>query len=171
MATFESPISDPGLDLLSVQKLNDTGLWASLKSNFSDLFAPRQAPLHLTSRPLTRQELAQPGAFNLGLIQDSNDQGLFARLGEDIRNTFFPPKQAPLQLTSKPVKVREIWGEYNLYRKQSAVGTTLVHCLILGALFTVSWLGWKTAKQQVQPQQQQQEVQLEIGRASCRERV
>ncbi|MFB3815784.1 MAG: energy transducer TonB [Terriglobales bacterium] len=140
--------------------MSDVGLWASLKGNLRDFFASKQAPLRLTSRPLTPQELASPGAFNLVGVQQVHDQGLLSRLSDDVRNALFPPKQPPLHLTSKPVKVREIWGEYNLYKKQGAIGSAVVHVLMFGAVLSMSWVGWKTTRQHVQPQQTYQNVEL-----------
>ncbi len=167
MATFESPVitqsaaHEPELDLMSVQDVSDLGLWASLKGNFRHLFAPKLPPLRLSSRPLTRKELASREAVNLVAIQESNDQGLLARLGDGLRTALFPPRQTPLHLTSRPVRVREIWGEYNLYKKKSALASVGVHALMIGALLAVSWAGWRTAKAQVQqPQQQQVELVL-----------
>jgi TonB family protein len=152
---------DPGVDFLKVQKLNDVGLWASLKANIRDaFFTPRQAPLKLTSRPLTRGEM-QAGSHetvNLASVQDINDRPLFARLAEGVRAAIFSPKLPPLHLTSRPVKVRDMWGEYN-YSRPGATWSTAVHVLMIGALLAVSWAGWKTKKAIVQ-QQPQQEIAL-----------
>jgi hypothetical protein len=147
MATSESPAPNPELDLLKVQEMNDTGLWKSLKANVHDaFFAPRTPPLHLTSRPLTRQEMASGNdGVDFVSVQDSNDAGLASRLAESIRNTLFPPKLPPLQTTAKPVQVREIWGDYN-YKKNGALGSVLVHALMVGGLAGVYWVGLRTPK-------------------------
>ncbi len=154
MATFDSPINEPRLDLLAVQNRLDVSLWRSLKANLRDLLAPqKQAPLQLTSRPLTRRELlAQPDAVDLISIQDNNDQGLFARIAAGLRETLFPAKQPPLQLTSRPVKVREIWGEYN-YRKQARLASAGVHALMVLALIIVSIGIFKTAPKEAPKQE------------------
>jgi TonB family protein len=147
MATSESPSSYPDLDLLKVQEISDTGLWQSLKANIHDaFFAPKASPLHLTSRPLTRQEMAN-GADGIDFVsvQDTNDAGLARRLADSIRNTLFPPKLPPLQTTAKPVPVREIWGDFN-YKKNGAVGSMAVHVLMIGALACVYWVGLRTHK-------------------------
>ncbi len=165
MAIFDTPViaqvpvDEPELDFLSIQDISDTSLWTSLKANFRAWSAPKQPPLRLSSRPLTRKELAAGEGVNMLAMQESNDQGLLARLGDGLRHKLFPPRHTPLHLTSRPVKVREIWGEYNLYKKQSALASVGVHALIIGALVAVSWVGWKTAKAQVQ-QQPTQQVEL-----------
>lgn len=147
-------MNEPGLDFLKVQEISDTGLWASLKANIHDaFFTPRQAPLRLTSRPLTRSEmLASHGeTINLGRIQEINDRPLFVRLAEGLHRA---PQLPPLRLTSQPVKVRELWGFYD-YSRPGAAWSTGVHILIVGALVAVSWAGWHTAKVVVQPPPQE----------------
>ena len=52
---------------------------------------------------------------------------------ENIRAALFPEKLPPLQLTSRPVKVREIWGEYS-YKKESASVSLVVHVAMIAAL-------------------------------------
>ena len=55
------------------------------------------------------------------------------RCESNIRAALFPEKLPPLQLTSRPVKVRDIWGEYN-YKKQSASVSLVVHvAMVAGA--------------------------------------
>jgi protein TonB len=161
MATFDSPMQEPGIDFLSVQKLSDTGLWTSLKANLRDaLFPPKQPPLRLTFRPLSRKELAaQMDAVDLLTVQDLSDRGLFSRLFEDVRSALLPKKYPPLHLTSRPVKVRDIWGEYD-YKKTGATWSSVVHALMLAALLAVSWASWKTAQSAAQQQPVPQQVTL-----------
>jgi protein TonB len=147
MATFDSSMQDPGVDFLKVQKISDIGLWASLKANLRDAFFPsRQPPLHLTSRPVTRRELQMAGhdTVDLTSVQDLNDRPLRGRMLDGVRS-IFASKQPPLHLTSRPVKVRDIWGEYD-YSRPGATWSTVVHVLMIGALIAVSWAGWKTKK-------------------------
>lgn len=147
MATSESPAPHPDLDLLKVQDVSDIGLWKSLKTNIHDaFFAPKAPPLHLTSRPLTRQEMANGSdTVDLVTVQDTSDAGLASRLADSIRNTLFPPKLPPLQTTAKPVQVREIWGDYN-YKKKGVVGSLAVHALMVGVLACVYWVGLRTPR-------------------------
>ncbi len=53
------------------------------------------------------------------LPRTSMDESLWSSLKSNVRAALFPEKLPPLQLTSRPVQVRDIWGEYN-YKKQSA---------------------------------------------------
>jgi protein TonB len=147
MATSESPLFGPSLDFLSVQEISDLGLWRSLKTNLHDfLFPAKLPPMALTSHPLTGRELASAtGTINLTVVQESNDKGLLARLGTGLYDLLFPPKLPPLHLTSKPVRLREIWGDYN-YKKNGAAWSAVVHVLMIGALLTISIVGAKALK-------------------------
>ncbi len=80
------------------------------------------------------------------------DKSWWQSLTGNLHDLFFPEKLPPLQLTSKPVKVREIWGEYNNRRKATA-GTIVVHSLIIGGLIAVSVLGARVAQQVTKPKQ------------------
>jgi len=58
------------------------------------------------------------------------DESLWKSLFGNINDFFFPKKQAPLVLTSKPIPVADIWGFYN-YKKNGVFGSTVVHILIV----------------------------------------
>ncbi len=55
---------------------------------------------------------------------------------QNLRDFIRPPKLPPLQVTSKPVAVKDIWGEYR-YGKQAGLSSTLIHVGIAVLLFTV----------------------------------
>ena len=65
---------------------------------------------------------------------------LWSSLKSNIRAALFPEKLPPLQLTSRPVKVRDIWGEYN-YKKQSAGVSLVVHIAMVAGLIAISIMG------------------------------
>ena len=51
---------------------------------------------------------------DLKLLSDGHfNDSLFTSLKANFRETFYPEKLPPLQLTSRPVKVRDIWGAYD----------------------------------------------------------
>jgi protein TonB len=76
------------------------------------------------------------------------EQSWWDSLKSNLRDTFFPEKLPPLKLTSKPVRVREIWGDYN-NRKSATVGTTIVHSLMVAGLIAISIVGARAVKQEV----------------------
>ncbi|HYE26377.1 MAG TPA: energy transducer TonB [Clostridia bacterium] len=95
------------------------------------------------------------------LPRERFDGSLWESLRSNIRETFFPEKLPPLQLTSRPVKVRDIWGDYN-YRRKGAWGSTAVHVVAVAAIIGASVGGAKVA-QQVQEEQAVQIVAPDIS--------
>ncbi len=59
-------------------------------------------------------------------------RSLVRNLAEWLR----PPKLPPLVLTSQPVAVKDIWGEYR-YGRRAAVSSTLIHFTLIGLLCLV----------------------------------
>ncbi len=70
--------------------------------------------------------------LNLLLREDLNPP-LWQSLITNVRDKLFPKKLPPLQLTSRPMKVADIWGEYN-YKKKSAGVSLVVHAAALAGL-------------------------------------
>jgi len=99
---------------------------------------PPQGSSHLDGGSLHMQEL-------ISTLEQSSWRSLLSNL----RDTFFPEKLPPLKLTSQPVRVRDIWGDYN-HRKSATVGSLIVHGLMLAALIFISIVGARAVKQQIQ---------------------
>ena len=76
------------------------------------------------------------------------EQSWWSSLKNNLRDSLFPEKLPPLKLTSQPVRVRDIWGDYN-NRKQATVGTAVVHGLMVAALIAISIAGAHAVKQQI----------------------
>src|SRR5579863_3693589 len=68
------------------------------------------------------------------LMPKGYEPSLWSSLAQNFRDTFFPKKLPPLVLTSKPIPVKDIWGFYAEYRKQSATVSTIVHIAVVTAL-------------------------------------
>ena len=79
------------------------------------------------------------------LPRTSANESRWASLTENVRAVFFPEKLPPLLLTSRPVPVRDIWGEYN-YKKQSAGVSVVVHIFMLAGLIGLSIMGARAVK-------------------------
>jgi TonB family protein len=71
--------------------------------------------------------------LNLLLPKETLEQPLWKSLSQGLDDFFFPKKQAPLVLTSKPIPVKDIWGFYD-YKKNGALYSSLVHVVALAAL-------------------------------------
>lgn len=70
--------------------------------------------------------------LNRLLVQ--TEQGWFSSLKENISYTFFRKKEPPLQVTSKPVPVKDLWGDYNYSKVSRSVSLGLHGAAIAGLL-------------------------------------
>lgn len=52
----------------------------------------------------------------------------------NIKEAINPPKLPPLEVTSKPVAVKEIWGATAGYRKYAGAGSLALHVALIGTL-------------------------------------
>jgi TonB family protein len=135
-------------------------------SEIREYFFPRQQPaLLVTSRPLTKQELGEtsfiyaptrdveheaPGrhsAFQPGVTVESEHLARMASTGietpwylafwQNAREFIAPAKQPALQVTSKPVQVKSIWGFSAGNERRAGVITLAVHVGTVALLFLV----------------------------------
>jgi periplasmic protein TonB len=88
--------------------------------------------------------------LNLLLPKDTLDEPLWKSLFQNLDDYFFPKKQPPLVLTSKPIPVKDIWGFYN-YKKNGAVGSTVVHVLAIAAIIGATILGRRVVQEVTKP--------------------
>jgi TonB family protein len=54
----------------------------------------------------------------------------------NVKEAIRPAKLPPLEVTSKPIPVKDIWGEYR-YGRQSALSSVGIHVLVVVLLFTL----------------------------------
>jgi len=86
----------------------------------------------LTSPPGQRSDIVnKEPQLNLLLPSQVLDESLWHSIRRQIHERRHPEKLPPLQLTSKPVRVRDIWGEYN-YKKKGAVSSVFLHLAVIG---------------------------------------
>jgi len=110
-----------------------------MSSDYQRLF-PRDS----TAKPLQ----LPPDNTELNLLPRENlDISLWQSLRLGIYERLHPEKLPPLHLTSRPVKVRDIWGEYN-YRRNGAWGSIAVHSVALGLIIAASVMGAKKVQQE-----------------------
>jgi TonB family protein len=70
---------------------------------------------------------------DLNLLQPELERGWFENFFSNVRDTFNPPKQEPLEVTSKPVAVKDIWS--NSGNKTTAgLSSAVVHAVAILAL-------------------------------------
>jgi protein TonB len=84
------------------------------------------------------------------LLSSEVDEPFFRSLARSIKELINPPKLPPLELTSKPVAVKEIWGFYGGQGRRAGMTSFLVHVCVIALLFL---LGTNKVVQQVVKQQ------------------
>lgn len=100
----------------------------------------------LTPPPTTERNIPRTQEPELNLLRGSqSDESVWKSLAQQIHERLHPEKLPPLQLTSKPIKVKDIWGDYN-YSKKSAVGSTIVHVVAIGAIIGLTIMGRNVVK-------------------------
>ncbi len=72
------------------------------------------------------------------LLLVQNDEPMYKSLIRNIKETFNPPKLPPLELTSKPVAVKDIWGLYGNQKKSFMMSFGFQAGLVLLVLFALS---------------------------------
>ena len=106
-------------------------------------------PTREAARKASSQFVAGPGSaprFAIPEVHESMLRSLFA----NVKELLHPEKLPPLQLTSRPIAVREIWSKTN--KKQSAIGSLILHGLGIGSLLALSVMAIRT-KPVVKPAQ------------------
>jgi len=90
--------------------------------------------------------------LNLLLSKDVLEEPLWKSLIQNIQEVFFPKKQAPLVLTSKPIPVKDIWGFYD-YKKNGALFSSVVHVIAIILIIGGTILGRRVVQQITKPQE------------------
>jgi TonB family protein len=55
----------------------------------------------------------------------------------NLKETINPPKLPPLEVTSTPVPVQDIWGAYGGGEKRAGFSSLLIHCSVVALIFLV----------------------------------
>ncbi len=84
------------------------------------------------------------------LLKEDLNPPLWQSLIGNLRDTLFPKKLPPLQLTSRPVKVADMWGVYR-FKKKSAGVSLAIHTAVLAGII---WLSIEGAKVVAKPPEQ-----------------
>jgi len=71
------------------------------------------------------------------LLAADVEEPFYRSLFRNIKELIRPPKLPPLELTSKPVPVKEIWGFYGGQEKRAGATSILIHVGVVGLLFLV----------------------------------
>jgi periplasmic protein TonB len=80
------------------------------------------------------------------LMPKGTEQSLWKSLVQNFEDTFFPKKQPPLVLTSKPIPVKDIWGFYD-HKKSGAALSTFAHIVVISLILVGTYyLGKKVVE-------------------------
>lgn len=133
---------DPELRRLAEMTGEGLGFFARIKQGFRDLTS-RPAQIPTTSRPMTPAEMEAMGmsAFDL----EQTNRPWYKTFFSDLKENLFPKKLPPLEVTSRPVQVKELYGK-NEFRSPAQAVSLVIHVLLVTILFA---FGVKTAIEQV----------------------
>jgi len=84
------------------------------------------------------------------LLPADVEEPFFRSLIRNVKELVHPTKLPPLELTSKPVAVKDIWGFYGGQEKRAGMTSFLIHVAVVALLFL---LGTNKVVQQVVKQQ------------------
>jgi len=115
--------------------------------------APREENARLRTTILTTAQTPERSGVPILTADDHLKHLLLAETGEpwfsslarNLKDLIRPQKLPPLQLTSKPVAVKNIWGDYR-YGKQAGVSSTAIHVVAVILMFT-----WRAARPSGKP--------------------
>lgn len=136
---YSEQAGDEHLDRLLTPVGNEPwlrSLWQGVRDTINP---PKLPPLQVTSKPLeiedpfiVRSEGYTTEDDHLArLLVTPSDEPWYHSLIRGIRETFNPQKLPPLQVTSKPVAVGEIWVSSE-YKKGAGLTSFLIHAAVLG---------------------------------------
>lgn len=121
---------DPELQQLAHFQV-ERSFWQSFRDNLRYLFT-KEPPLQTTVRPLTREELRGSALAEFEEIE----QPWYVNLARNLKELIFPPKLPPLEVTARPVQVKELFSP-DPYRGRSHFVSLLIHIGLVALAFTV----------------------------------
>src|SRR5580698_2243773 len=83
------------------------------------------------------------------MLLTENDEPFYKSLYRNIKEAINPPKLPPLELTSKPVAVKDIWGLYGNQKKSFMMSFGFQICLVLFVVLALSTKPVQKAVKQV----------------------
>ncbi len=124
---------DPMLRRVAEMNVEPEGFFARVRANFAALTS-RPSMADMTSRPLTREEMLEMSSTLADV--DSAEQPWYKSFGSNLKDLLFPQKLPPLQLTSQPVQVRDIFSK-DEYKGRSQAISVMVHIALVALAFTL----------------------------------
>ncbi|MCC6586619.1 MAG: energy transducer TonB [Bryobacterales bacterium] len=85
----------------------------------------------------TIQEITPDTHLDRLLAPEQSSKPWFLTIFQDAKEYFFPPQLPPLEVTSKPVAVKDIWGFYGGQEKKAGSISLLVHVSLVVLAFAI----------------------------------
>src|ERR1700693_5217717 len=79
----------------------------------------------------------QDADLHLERLLAAGEEPFYRTFIKDLKEFLHPPKLPPLEVTSKPVPVKEIWGFYGGQEKRAGLSSMAIHIGVLGLLFLI----------------------------------
>jgi len=121
---------DPELRQLA-ESQRQKSFWQSFRENLAYLFS-KEPPLQTTVRPLTREELRGSALAEFEEIE----RPWYVNLVQNLKDLIFPPKLPPLEVTAKPVQVKELFAP-DPYRGRSQFLSLVIHVGLVALAFAL----------------------------------
>ena len=75
--------------------------------------------------------------LHLQRLLAADEESFFHSLYHNVKDFIRPPKLPPLEVTSKPVPVKEIWGFYGGQEKRAGVTSLAIHVAVVSLLLVI----------------------------------
>jgi protein TonB len=126
-------LNDPAFQQIAAFVREEKGFFARLSENLKALLSPpRYEELQVSSRPLTKAEMAASRSI-LGELETA-ELPWYRNLLKNLKEVFVPTKLPPLQVTSRPVQVKDIFSK-DEYQGRSQVMSVFIHVGVVALLF------------------------------------
>lgn len=130
---------DQGPTHLLLEQLEEPWFKSLARSVREIIHPTKLPPLELSSKPMASsgQDAFDPASaeYHLGhLWAGQVEQPWYKSLVASVREIIHPPKLPPLELTSKPVAVKNIWGFYGGHEKTAGASSVLIHVGVVALL-------------------------------------
>ncbi len=86
---------------------------------------------------MSQHDYTDPDVHLQRLLAEQTDKPWFFTIWTSIKEYFNPPKLPPLEVTSKPVNVKDIWGFSGGQGRKAGLTSTMVHVGVVVLLFAV----------------------------------
>lgn len=118
---------------------DDRPFWQRFRENFQDAFGETKLPEGITAQPVAIRDKLE-----------STRLGFFESLRQNVKEALFPEKLPPLELTSKPVAVKSMWGKSEYSNKSRAISMAVhIGLVIIGLAVGTNETVQQTVKQTV----------------------